>query len=67
MKPALMICPKCKDTKARLIQIETTIKQAMKDLPPGEHLHVASIVFGQNSEIVCLKRIIKNQNKKEKR
>ena len=40
-------------------QLERTVKQSLKSLPPGEHLHVASILFEQNAKIVALKRRVK--------
>jgi len=49
------------ELEAQVQQLERTIKRAMKTLPPGEHLHVASIIFEQNAEIVRLKRMVKRR------
>jgi hypothetical protein len=45
--------------EAQVRQLERTVKASMQSLPPGEHLHVASIIFEQNAKIVLLKRRIK--------
>lgn len=40
-------------------QLNATINQAMKDLPAGEHWHIAAIIAEQNVEIVRLRKALK--------
>ena len=47
-------------------QVADTLKKAMRKLPPGEHLHIASVIFEQavligklRAEIRQLKRELK--------
>lgn len=50
-----------KKLEARVSQLEATIIRAMTTLPPGERLHVASIIFEQNAEIVRLRKLLKRE------
>lgn len=39
-------------------QLATTIKDAMRTLPEGEHGHVAAIILQQNAEILRLSKAL---------